>query len=201
MLKSYLQMINTLRGDLIEDIQEASTATHVIASEQGKSLLRTSKLMISLCSTSNVVSVDWLTQSAKKRKILSCEKFLLLNDTAAEEKYDFSMADTLKRGTELRASGSTLLKGTCVYVCKGVAGKRAPPTEEFKLIVEAAGGRWLATMLRDNTEGVLIITSDPPQKKQLTARDVKKAINAGAAHVTTTRLFQCIIRQEMSFSI
>lgn len=194
-------MISVLGGVLIDDIREASTATHLIAGEKGSTLLRTPKLMIGLCVTSNVVSIDWLLQSAMKNTVLPAQDYLLLRDRKAEKRYNFSMRKTLQRGDLLRKRGATLLEGRSVYVCKGVAGKKAPPTEELKLIVEAAGGIWLSgpSKLRGlQGNDALIITSDPVDKRQLTPRDVAKAIKEGVRHFTTSWFFQCIVTQEVS---
>ena len=70
---------------------EAHTATHIIASENNNSIRRTPKLMVGLCNTGNIVSIDWLTESGKAKQALPVENYLILNDKEAEEKYDFEM--------------------------------------------------------------------------------------------------------------
>jgi hypothetical protein len=95
----------------------------------------------------------------------------------------------------------TLFAGYSIYICKGVAGHKAPPAKELQLIVEGAGGEWLKSLTKvkkEDAKTTLIITSDPPEKKQLNAKDVAKALKAGVRHFTTTWLFDCIISQEIT---
>lgn len=195
-----LQKIAALGGIVLETTEEAGTATHVIASNGKESLRRTPKLMIALCKTSEIVTMKWLDDSAKKRKLLSTRKYLLLNDTAAEKKYDFCMGETLQKGDTLRQEGKTLLNGRHIYVCKGVAGKKAPPEEELKLIIGAAGGKWVSPVRLKSLdpETALIITSDPPTKGQLDNKDVARAVKNGVKHASTSWLFGCIMSQELS---
>ena len=92
-----------------------------------------------------IVHMNWLIQSAKARDALPCNDFLL-NDKEAEEKYNFKMRALLQGGDKLRSKNRCLLSGYGVYVCSGVAGNKAPPEEELKLIVDAAGGKWLSSI-------------------------------------------------------
>jgi hypothetical protein len=193
-------MIAALGGELIEKVEEAGNATHVIAGDDKNSLRRTPKVMIGICRTSNIVHMKWLTTSAKKRKAQPCRSFLLVNDTKAEEAYGFNMSDTISRGAEMRREGKTLLNGMSVFICKGVAGNKAPPENELKLIVEAAGGTWVTVPVLEKlkaSEGI-IVTSNPAPKQQLSTKEVAKAIKNGMQHRTTSWLFDCIMKQELS---
>lgn len=150
--------------------------------------------------------MNWLIQSARAREALPCNDFLLLNDKEAEEKYNFKMRASLQRGDKLRSKNEFLLSGYGVYVCSGVAGNKAPPEEELKLIVDAAGGKWLSSIahkdIREmNASKILIVTKEKPDKKTMKspeARDVDKAVKLGARTWHASWLFQCIIRQSMS---
>jgi hypothetical protein len=192
-------MIAAIGAELIDKVEDAASATHVIAGDDEVSLRRTPKLMIGICVTSNIVHMDWLTQSAKKREVLPCKDFLLLSDKVAEKKYQFKMRDTLTAGRRMQDEGRTLLGGKSVYVCKGVAGNKAPPENELKLIVEAAGGEWVskASALGRDVDNELIITNDPAPKKQLSAKDVAKVLKKGVKSFTTTWLFDCIMKQQL----
>jgi hypothetical protein len=171
----------------------------VIASDGLESLRRTPKLMIALCKTSNIVSMTWLDDSGKKRKALSTRKYLVLNDTEAERKYKFNMRTTLQNGDILRQEEKTILNGRNVYVCKGVAGNKAPPEGELKLIIDAAGGKWVtasSSLKQLDADTAIVITSDPPAKGQLSNKDVFKAVKAGIRHYSTSWLFNCLLCQE-----
>ena len=189
-------------GTIIEDIEHAATATHVVAGERGASIKRTAKLMIGICVTSNIVGINWLGRSGKKRAFLPCDDFLLLADANAERRYQFKMTETMKRSTNLREASSTLLNGQGVFVCKGITGKTAPPANELKLIVNAAGGTWLpyASRLKGHSsDDAIIITSDPPEKTQLSSKDVAAAIKRGVRHLTIGWLFHAVISQEVDY--
>lgn len=197
-------MVTDLGGVLLDDIKLAHTATHVIASDGKHPFRRTPKLMIALNKTANIVKLSWLVESAKASKLLPCEDYFIV-DAKAESQYDFCMVQTLDKARANLTEGSPLLHGIFVYVCKGVAGNKAPPENELKLIVEAAGGVWL-TRLDDPTctygKGrncvlVIITSSDPKaEKRQLKVRDVTSALRNGAVHKTTAWLFHTMLTQE-----
>lgn len=196
-----MQKIKAIGGVILDKVEDAASATHVIVTDGKESLRRTPKLMIALCKTSNVVSMKWLDDSAKKRTALAARDYLVLNDKDAECKYNFSMRETLRNGNQLRKEGKTLLDGSPVFVCKGVAGNKAPKEKELKLIIDAAGGRWVSSSSQlkkeDVSENVIIIASDPPSKGQLSNKDVAKAIKNGATESTTSWLFNSLLCQEM----
>lgn len=161
--------------------------------------------MIGICRTSNIVHLDWLIKSAKVRQPLACNDFLLLKDKKAESHYGFKMRKSLQRGEALRSNDQFLLTGYWVYVCKGVAGNKAPPEKEFELIVDGAGGKWLSSIgtrvIKDlDASKLIIITPEKPatkRSKSAEARDVEKAIKLGAQDHPPSWLFQCIIRQKL----
>ena len=194
-----MQKIAAIGGKVLESTAQAVEATHVIASDGVESIRRTPKLMIALCKTSNIVSIAWLDDSARKRKALSTSDYLVLGDVEAERKYHFNMRQTLQNGDSLRQVGETILNGRNVFVCKGVAGKRSPPEDELRLMIDAAGGIWIRDASRLNRfrgEEALIITSDPPAEGQLTSKGVANAVRKGIRHYSTSWLFNCLLSQE-----
>ena len=200
LLPYYTQMIAAIGGELIESVEEARNSTHVIAGDDSSSLRRTPKVMIGICTTSNIVHMDWLTTSAKKRLAQPCRDFLLLNDTKAEMAYDFNMRETLSNGLRMRKKGISLLNGKSVVICQGVAGNMAPPENELKLIVEAAGGQWInaSALEKFKSNQAIIITSNPATKRQISTKDIAKAIKHGIQHRPTSWLFDCIMKQQLS---
>jgi hypothetical protein len=198
-------MVKQLGGTLLDDVMDAPSATHVIAGDKKTSMRRTPKLMIGLCQTSNIVDLEWLIKSAKAKEALPATGFLLVNDTEAESKYEFSMKDTLARGHDMRQKGEKLLGGWWVHVCKGVAGNKAPPEKELKLIVEVAGGFWLPsltakTLVDVDLSRLLVITSDPEVKKQVSTKSVADALRSGAKKQTTKWLFDILMKQKLELS-
>jgi hypothetical protein len=170
----------------------------VIVSDGKTKLRRTPKLMICVCITPNILSIDWLEQSAKEQCVLETDDFLLLNDKEAEKTYNFSMKATIENGKTARMASGGVLGGWSVYICRGVAGKNAPSSKEFALLIEAAG----ATMLRNlndvpTPDKTIVITSDPITDDQRLEEGVEGATRRGAELLTTTWLFHTIITQQM----
>lgn len=197
------KMVESIGGELIEKVDDATTATHAIAGDGKAPLRRTPKLMICVCKIPNILNLDWLTKSSKAKEALDPKEFLLLNDTAAEKTYGFSMKETLKNGKAVRNQRGGLLGGWSVHFCKGVAGKKAPPEHELRLIVAAAGGTFLKTASARATKDVdaskvIIITSDPATAAQKANKDVKRLTSQGAKIFTTKWFFHSIITQHLS---
>jgi hypothetical protein len=189
-------MVKSLGAVLLRDHAEAHTATHVVASDGKKEMKRTVKLMIAMCRTTNIVTIDWLVQSAKKGVVLPCVDFRV-QDHRAEQAHNFSMSRSLQNLDRHLRKGVLLLSGWSVFVCPGVAGKKAPPTNDFRLLVEAAGAIWLASISMPdlNMTKVVVITSDPEMKAQ--QKTTATAVNKGASKRTKTWLFDAMMRQEI----
>jgi hypothetical protein len=184
-----LQKLKALGGELLDKTADAHLATHVIASDGKESIRRTPKLMIAMCKTSNVVSLKWLEDSARQRKVLSTSPYLVLNDTVAEQLYKFDMRQALQNGDALRLQGDTLFRGRHVWVCPGVAGHRAPPEEELKLMITAAGGLWIRSSsnlkLYHDSNTKLNEKDDSTTKLRTKTRKTKKTSNI--LNPTTTK--------------
>jgi len=192
------KMVKSIGASLIESIDDAASATHVIAGDTKNSLRRTPKLMVALCITPNILHLNWLNDSFKAGEVLKCSKYLLLKDKAAEKKYNFSMKTTIKNGSEAREKGG-IFADMFVYFCKGVAGNKAPSIKELEIMVSSAGGTFLKVLPKSNvdTKIILIVTSDPATEAQKREQRVMKMIEGGGHLVSTTWLFQCMIAQEL----
>jgi hypothetical protein len=198
---------------LIEDIAEAHTATHVVATDGKTGIRRTSKLMIAICRTPNIVTLDWVIQSAKSQEALDCTKFLITNKKdaclAMEQQYNFSMSttiDNIVRRCSSTNNPALLFEGWFIYLCAKVAGNKAPPVNEFRYIIEASGAVLmpslspLVKMLGEKDSSspkCLLITSDPPTQPQLSQKSFQLAVQNGAIARTTTWFFHTIMKQEI----
>lgn len=194
--RKHKQMIDDIGAILVDKIEEAASATHVIATDGKTKLRRTPKLMICMCRTSNILTIDWLEQSAKEQKVLDATPFLLRGDREAEKTYTFSMAETLKNGQSAREDRGGVLGGWYVYICNGVAGNKAPSAKELKLLVDAAGATLLPSLSDKHVVDfakTMVITSDPATKSQQKERGIDKVSSANRK--TTSWLFQTMITQ------
>jgi hypothetical protein len=202
-------MITRIGGILLERIEDAASATHIIAGDDKISLRRTPKLMVALCKTSNIVGLQWLLKSAKAKRALPSKAYLLLDDAGAEKQYRFSMRETLIQADGMRANGKALLTGYSVHVCSGVAGKdtknnKTPRLGEFKLIVEAAGASWMSSLPEPSKTGVdcskiILISSKIAKeaKTQLSKNGAPDAIKHGATTISTEELFHRLMTQSL----
>lgn len=196
-------MINYIGGTFLEEAKDAHKATHVIASDGSESLKRTPKLMIAMNRTPNIVTLDWLVESAKAKKALPCDKFLILNDKEAENRYGFSMREALRRTRKNVREGSPVFGGIAIFVCDGVAGRQAPSKKELKLIVEAAGGKWLPKVdkwqPKDGSRALVVVTSSDSKhaKKQTKSKHVARVLSLGAEEKTTAWLFDSMMAQKI----
>jgi hypothetical protein len=192
-------MAKILKLELTDDPLEA---THVIAGDSKIHIRRTAKFMAALCVTSNILKAEWLEDSYKKRSLLSCSRYLLLNDSRAENVYSFSMKQTLIEGKERRRDGG-LLSGWKIMICDNVARKKAPKEEDLRMMIEAAGGDWLLSSdipvpIREDPTHVIVITSDPALPSQIEDDKASIAAESGAGFFTTTWLFDCMMHQKVS---
>ena len=79
-----------------------------------------------LCATSKgipIVSVNWLSDSATKNRIQDLEQYIV-RDPVAEEKWHFSLHNSLKKAKEKK-----MLEGYTVVLTPGIT---APPVAELK---------------------------------------------------------------------
>lgn len=194
--RQHMQMIETIGATIVESIEEAHTATHVIVTDGKTKLRRTPKLMVCICKSPNIVKLEWLEQSAKEQRVLDTTPYLLIDDKEAEKRYNFSMKDTIQNGIQVREKGG-VLGGLYVYICSGVAGNQAPSTKELNLIIEAAGGNVLSSLSTSNTNPAktIVLTSDPCTHSQLREPGVKNIPQMGGKIVSTSWLFHVIITQ------
>ena len=174
---------------LIEHIRDAHTATHIIATDGTTDIRRTCKLMIAICRSSNIVTLDWFIDSSQQCKALDIAPYRIKYNApyckSLEQQYaNFSMRTTLRNIEHRRNAALFLLfQGWYIYLCPKVAGHKAPTTNEFQYIIEAAGATYISTMKHivlhhhnhedeesvvDRSANILWITSDPPTKTQLT---------------------------------
>lgn len=190
-------MIKDIGAEYIESIEDAHVATHVIASDGNDPMRRTSKLMISLCTTSNILKIEWLVESAKAQQILDTDEFLLLDDVVAEKKYGFSMKETIQSGVLARENIGGVLGGRCVYIyqdavetlCRGVARNKDTILRELHLIIKAAGGSVMESLSNLSSIHHTVLLTDQSESSVSTDRMV------GATIMTSSGFLRMMITQ------
>ena len=218
-------MLHSLGAELLETVEDAAMATHIIVSDGKTKLRRTPKLMIclskviDLCHSSTfhffhiiltvitlstkvskILNIDWLEHSAQQQQILDTDDFLHIHDAEAENRYNFSMTKTILNGIRVRKERGGVLGGRYVYICRGVAGNQAPSAKELQLIIESAGGvvlRSLNSSSEFDPKKTIILTSDSRTQSQMNEKGVGKLIGNGAQACTTSWLFRTVITQSL----
>ncbi|KAI8835555.1 BRCT domain-containing protein [Chytridium lagenaria] len=108
--------VETLGG---RNVETWSECTHLVTDK----IRRTVKFLAALTAGKHIVSDKWLLESRREGRFVAEAKFLL-KDKATEEKFGFSLAQSLKSAQSV--TRTLLLQG--------------PPPNELEEIVRAAGG-------------------------------------------------------------
>nr|XP_039255232.1 PAX-interacting protein 1-like [Styela clava] len=116
--------LESMQGQVSKTI---SLSTHLVA----KSVSRTVKFLCAISVCQYIVTPEWIEESSKSNWLLDEDKYLL-HDKAAEEKFEFSLKESISR-----ARKNPLFKGYVFCITDNVAPDRKILTE----IIECAGGK------------------------------------------------------------
>ncbi|KAG9090769.1 hypothetical protein FRC06_000887 [Ceratobasidium sp. 370] len=108
--------------------ENPATCTHLVVNSIG----RTEKFLCALPQCKHVVSMKWIQESIKAGKLLK-ESDYMLKDPENEKKYQFSLAESIKR---IKANGGKLLEGHTFYLTE----KLGVETKALQKVIEASGG-------------------------------------------------------------
>ena len=130
-------MITKIGAKPIEKLGDFYKVTHLIGNTP---LRRTPKVMGGMSRTSQIVRLEWLTQSAACNEVIPCTNYLI-NNKAAKKRYGFVVRESLANRNAARELGG-ILANQEIYICTGVSGKKdgSPKLSEIKMLVKLAGG-------------------------------------------------------------
>ena len=131
----------------------SSKVTHVVA----KGFRRTTKLMCAVCAGLHIVVPEFIDECIKAGDVIDEETFLLRDETAEAtfaEKHQLPIYSLQTAVQQARIEGA-LLRNKSVYWMDGSAAER----EELRLLVEAAGGRWLKRKPRKPPAEAVVATA------------------------------------------
>lgn len=131
---------------------------------------RTTKFLCSLASSKQLVSIEWINECRKKKKLLNPDDYPI-EDKDAEKKWNFSLSESVSR-----AFRHQVLKGFTFF---------ATPCIEFdffelKQVIEACGGKLLSELPSSGKTNVTIVSC--PADAEL----VKMYKEAGCTRFVTT---------------
>ncbi|KAG9122115.1 hypothetical protein FRC07_001643 [Ceratobasidium sp. 392] len=107
---------------------DPTKCTHLVVNSIG----RTEKFLCALPVCKHVVSMKWIQESISTGKLLR-ESEYILKDPENEKKYQFSLAESIRR---IEANGGKLLKGHTFYLTE----KLGVEIKTLQRVVEASGG-------------------------------------------------------------
>ncbi|CCJ28560.1 unnamed protein product, partial [Pneumocystis jirovecii] len=116
--------------------------THLIASR----IQRTQKFLSALAYAPKILSVDWIRMCIKEKKIIDENAYFLI-DPESEMKYNFKLAESLKKAGENKCS---LFKGYLFQISPGAVSNYNNGIDTVKQIIEANGGVCVSTTSRRN---------------------------------------------------
>lgn len=133
----------------------SSKVTHVIA----KGFRRTTKLMCAVCAGLHIVVPEFIDECIKAGDVIDEEAFLLrdeISEATFAEKHQLPIYSLQTAVQQARIEGA-LLRNKSVYWIDGSAAER----EELRLLVEAAGGRWLKRKPRKPPAAEAVVATAP----------------------------------------
>lgn len=133
----------------------SSKVTHVVA----KGFRRTTKLMCAVCAGLHIVVPEFIDECIKAGDVIDEEAFLLRDEHAEAtfaEKHHLPIYSLQTAVQQARIEGA-LLRHKSVYWIDGSAAER----EELRLLVEAAGGRWLKRKPRKPPAAEAVVATAP----------------------------------------
>lgn len=136
-----MDVIRQLGGEVVESVHDS---THLVANR----IRRTVKFMCAVARGIPVVTSEWLKQSGRNRYFLSPRSFLL-GDREQEQKFNFSLRDSIHKAKEQR-----LLQDYRIHVTPGVQ----PDPSQMATILQCCGATVLPKMPRANKEKTLVIS-------------------------------------------
>ncbi|CDZ98130.1 Signaling protein SWIFT and related BRCT domain proteins [Phaffia rhodozyma] len=163
--------------------------THLVT----RTIARTEKFLCALSVSPFIVSQAWVTSSIKAGKLLDEEPFLL-SDGEAEEKYNFSLKQSLERAKSLASQGG-LLAGKLFYATKNVE----TDYQVLKRIIESAGGQLTnkiphAKIFIDKPDDCFLISAEAD-------RDLWRPLkNKGVTAYSRELILTSILAQKLEFS-
>ncbi|XP_055487114.1 mediator of DNA damage checkpoint protein 1 [Leucoraja erinacea] len=128
-----MDVIRQLGGEVVESVHDS---THLVANR----IRRTVKFMCAVARGIPVVTSEWLKQSGRNRYFLSPRSFLL-GDREQEQKFNFSLRDSIHKAKEQR-----LLQDYRIHVTPGVQ----PDPSQMATILQCCGATVLPKMPRAN---------------------------------------------------
>ncbi|XP_018496781.1 mediator of DNA damage checkpoint protein 1 [Galendromus occidentalis] len=115
---------------------------------------RTVKMMYAIAKGIPVLSSNWVTESLEANKVLDIDNFML-RDEAAEEKYGFSLENTLRMASEKK-----FFKGWSFYVTKSCS----PSAEQLGEILSGCKAKIITRVPTKFTENTVVVTCAADRK-------------------------------------
>ncbi|CAG9311483.1 unnamed protein product [Blepharisma stoltei] len=172
-------MVKTLGGKIVNQFSE--NPTHLVMEK----FLRTLKLLEALNRGIDIISIEWIKESALLGEWDQHEKYLLCTpEVEAEHKFNYK--ESLRRSQEQK-----VLDGWDVWISPNIQ----PSKNDIQELVESAGGRVLKKE-PDAPRGNVLILSSAENKDKRSNQIMKQQ---GFKIYTKELLLESVLKQELAF--
>lgn len=168
-----MKKANLLNAYVVEDPKDYKRITHFIASDGVKPMTPTFQAMLAYQHTVNMVTIDWLRDSYKSDRFLSCEKYLAIHNENIERKL------------------GGVLAGCAMYVCDDLGGNM--PKEKNDQLIAASGAVTVNLRTLDNYNVMKLIVLTPSSSETVLPSRVSSAISLGAYPMKLEKFYQVLL--------
>eukprot|EP00357_Protocruzia_adherens_P031595 CAMPEP_0115042246 /NCGR_PEP_ID=MMETSP0216-20121206/46157_1 /TAXON_ID=223996 /ORGANISM="Protocruzia adherens, Strain Boccale" /LENGTH=1362 /DNA_ID=CAMNT_0002424335 /DNA_START=432 /DNA_END=4520 /DNA_ORIENTATION=- len=119
---------------------------------------RTIKFLYALSMGAEIVTLDWVTESAKVQEILPYADFQI-NDRYIERKFQFKLSEAVQK---VRNNKRGFLDGYAFYCCEGCI----PNKRDLELLIKSSGGDYLKAKPRTVRDNCIIIANNDDFKER-----------------------------------
>ena len=142
-------MIDNLQCDYVDDV---NVDFDILVSDN---LRRTVKLMLAINKGADILSIRWLIDSDKEKKLLPLKDYIL-RDEEMEKKLNFSVEEALEK---VRKEEQKLFEGKEFYLSKSVV----PAYKELRVLIESGGGK----VMDNPSKRILNVFNEKKEKKAI----------------------------------
>ena len=171
-----------LAGLGVKLVEEKEKNFNVLVMDKFK---RTIKFLLAINKGVDIVSYKWAQECIKQGKIVPPGDYIYF-DKAAETKYKFKLADTIRIAKNKKSS---FLEGHRVYIPNNIK----PSHEEIKLIIESADGVFVKAKpsAAKDADVIVILNEDD-------AKTIKQFKDQGFKPYSTELLFSGVLQQTLN---
>ena len=147
---------------------------------------RTVKLLCAISLGLDIVSVKWLENCARKKKLENdLQRFRICN-AQIEKRYSFVLSESLDRSRRMLSSGCRLFSAKKIYVAKHLLSQSSPHDSDVSLVLRSAGASIEDTIFVATESTTFCIIASPESLHEVSAQLQHAIARSGGAYVQTS---------------